>query len=68
MQADDEKLLTRAEVEARFGYPTKRYLELAAVKGNGPPYLKIGRNVRYRVGELKTWLEAKKVESTSQYA
>lgn len=66
MKLEDDRVLTRTEVEQRFGFPTKRFLELAAVKGDGPPFLKIGRSVRYRVGDIRTWLETKKVASTSQ--
>ena len=60
-----ERLLTRQEIEDHFGYPTKRFLEIAAVRGDGPPMLKIGRSVRYRVADLREWLDARRVTSTS---
>ena len=60
-----ERLLTRQEIENHFGYPTKRFLEIAAVRGDGPPMLKIGRSVRYRVADLREWLDARRVTSTS---
>ena len=69
MQYDEslspERLLTRQEIENPFGYPTKRFLEIAAVRGDGPPMLKIGRSVRYRVADLREWLDARRVSSTS---
>ena len=33
--------------------------------GKGPPYLKIGRTVRYRVSDLIDWMEANTRSSTS---
>lgn len=54
-------LLTRSEVQARYGIP-KRYLEIAAWRGDGPPMIKLGRRaVRYRVGDLRAWIEARRV-------
>ena len=43
----DDRLLSRPEVHTHFGL-TQRFLEVAAVKGNGPPFIKLGRSVRYR--------------------
>ena len=60
-----DKLLTRAEVEARFGL-TRRFLEVAAVKGNGPTMVRIGRGVRYRVQDVRDWIDARRVTSTSE--
>lgn len=61
----DDHILTRQEVENDFLFPTRRYLELAAVRGGGPPFLKIGRSVRYRRGDVRKWLEEHRIESTS---
>lgn len=66
MQENDaDKLLTRAEVEARFGL-SRRFLEVAAVKGDGPTMVRLGRAVRYRVQDVRLWIEARRVASTSQ--
>lgn len=59
-----DKLLTRAEVEMNFGL-SRRFLEVSAVRGDGPPMVKIGRSVRYRVADLRTWIDARRVNSTS---
>ena len=40
---------------------SEMYLRVARMKGGGPPYLKIGRAVRYDVRDLDKWLETKKV-------
>ncbi len=55
---EDEKdyLLTRQEVEARFGI-SKRFLELAPAMNKGPKAVRIGRSVRYRVGDIRDWIK-----------
>ena len=60
---DDDRLLTRREVEDRFGI-TKRFLEVAVMRGNGPPFVKVGRLVRYRASDLRAWIEAQTVRAT----
>ncbi len=41
-------------------------LEKMRVYGDGPPFVKLGRAVRYRVSDLETYLADRVVESTSQ--
>jgi predicted DNA-binding transcriptional regulator AlpA len=60
-----DRLLSRAEVEVSFGL-SRRFLEVSAVRGDGPPMVKIGRSVRYRAGDVRAWIEARRVTSTSQ--
>lgn len=60
-----DRLLTRAEVEVNFGL-SRRFLEVSAVRGDGPPMVRIGRSVRYRAADLRGWIEARRVNSTSQ--
>jgi predicted DNA-binding transcriptional regulator AlpA len=60
-----ERLMTRAEVQTHFGL-TQRFLEVSAVRGDGPPMVKIGRSVRYRVADLRDWIAARRVNSTSE--
>ena len=55
-----DRLLTRAEVQTYFGL-SQRYLEISATRGDGPPFFKIGRSVRYRVAELRSWIETQEV-------
>lgn len=40
---------------------SKMYLRISRMRGDGPPYLKIGRAVRYDVRDLDRWLESKRV-------
>lgn len=65
VQYDRDRLLTRAEVEQIFGIK-KRYLELAALSGSGPTMVKIGRSVRYRISDIRNWIDIRTVNSTSQ--
>ncbi|ARO13527.1 phenylglyoxylate:acceptor oxidoreductase [Ketogulonicigenium robustum] len=60
-----ELMLNRDEVHAHFGL-SRRFLEIAAVRGDGPAMVKIGRSVRYRVADVREWIEARRVLSTSQ--
>lgn len=57
-ELSSERLLSRKEVEEIFGFPTKRYLEIAAMGEEGPPIVRFGRTVRYRVSDLRTWIDA----------
>lgn len=66
-ETSEDRLLSRAEVHTQFGL-TQRYLEVSAVRGDGPPMIKIGRTVRYRVADLREWIDARKVVSTSEEA
>ena len=64
-QFTEDRLLSRSEVHTSFGL-SQRYLEVSAVRDDGPPFIKIGRSVRYRVGDLRQWIEARRVNSTSE--
>ena len=46
----------------RLGKPT---LERFRISGAGPVFLKLGGAVRYRKPDLDTWLESRRVRSTS---
>ncbi len=62
MQAElsGDRLLTRGEVQSHFGL-SQRFLEMSAVRGDGPPFFRIGRNVRYRVADLRAWIDSRRV-------
>lgn len=51
-----DRLMDRNEVEQRYGI-AKRFLEVAAVKGEGPAMVKIGRLVRYRASDIEAWID-----------
>lgn len=41
-------------------------LEKLRVNGGGPRYIKMGRAVRYRRGDLERWLDERAVSNTSE--
>jgi predicted DNA-binding transcriptional regulator AlpA len=41
-------------------------LEKKRVYGDGPPFIKMGRSVRYRLSDLEAWIAARVVNSTSE--
>jgi len=55
------RLLSRDEVEQEDGL-TRRWLELAAWRGDGPPMIRISRKmIRYRRSDLEDWLVERRV-------
>ena len=45
---------------------SKPTLERWRVSGNGPPFVKLGKAVRYRRSDLDEWLASRVVRSTSE--
>lgn len=43
-------------------------LQKERVRGDGPPFVKMGRLVRYRPGDVRAWVAARIVHSTSEAA
>jgi predicted DNA-binding transcriptional regulator AlpA len=57
-----DKLLTRDQVQAEFGL-SRRFLELSAWRGDGPPMIRIGRRaVRYKRRDILAWIDARRIE------
>ncbi len=53
------QLLTRDEVANYFGL-SRRWLEIAATRGRGPPIVRISpRMVRYRIADILDWIESR---------
>lgn len=44
---------------------SNRTMERKRVDGSGPPYVKLGKAVRYRVSDLDAWIQSRVVSSTS---
>ena len=62
-----QELLSRNDIEREYRGLTRRWLELAALDGKGPPMLKLSaRMVRYQRGAFEDWLRTRAVTSTSQ--
>lgn len=59
-----DRLLTQSEVAERLG-TSERFLEVHRVTGDGPPFVKVGRVVRYRPAAVAAWIEQRERISTS---
>ena len=64
-RTDDEALLTEVEA-ARLLCLSPRTLQAGRIRGTGPPYVKIGRNVRYRRRDVLRFIAEREVRSTSE--
>jgi predicted DNA-binding transcriptional regulator AlpA len=58
-------LLTVAQL-ARYLQISEDWLNAQRCKGTGPPYTKLGRNVRYLKSEVDAWLKVQSRRSTSE--
>lgn len=59
LDADMEKLLTTDEVAAALQLSTTQVRELRR-RGDGPPFSRIGRAIRYLREDVEAWVEAQK--------
>ena len=62
---DEDRLLSRDDVEGQFGL-SKRYLETLPL-GEGPRRIRIGRLVRYRVSDIRDWISEQYEESDAKH-
>ena len=61
------ELLSRDDIETEYKGITRRWLELAALGGGGPPMIRLSRRmIRYQRGAFEDWLAARTVFSTSE--
>jgi len=59
-----DPLLTTRNASAFLGL-SRRWLAKLRLTGDGPPFIKLGRQVRYRLGDLEAWLNGQVRSSTS---
>ena len=64
LDSDDARLLTEHEV-ADLLAPSIKTLRNWRLSGYGPPHLKVGRLVRYRLSDVRAWLADCQRTSTS---
>lgn len=62
--SEDEKLLT-AQQAAGLLQLAPITLSVWRSSGKGPPYIKAGGSVRYKVKDLKTWLAERTIKPTA---
>jgi predicted DNA-binding transcriptional regulator AlpA len=60
-----ERLLTARDA-ANFLRLSESWLSKARMRGDGPPYVKIGRSVRYGEGALIQWMKSHIRQSTNE--
>jgi len=60
----DDPLLTPHDA-ARFLALSRSWLAKLRMTGEGPAYVKLGRQVRYRLSDLQAWTERAVCQSTS---
>ena len=60
-----ERLLT-AKDAANLLRLSESWLAKARMRGDGPPYVKLGRAIRYREGALLQWLRSRQRLSTNE--
>lgn len=58
--ADPDRLLTQDELRALLGGISDRTLRKWAADGNGPPAIRLGKHIRYRVGDYRDWLASRR--------
>jgi hypothetical protein len=59
-------LLTQQQAADYLGGLSIRTLEKWRVTGEGPPYVKMGRRVLYRLEDLVAWINSRRRTSTSE--
>jgi predicted DNA-binding transcriptional regulator AlpA len=65
--ADQNQRLLTAKEAAKSLRLSVSWLAKARMRGDGPPYVKLGRAVRYGEGGLADWLKSRARSSTSQF-
>jgi predicted DNA-binding transcriptional regulator AlpA len=60
-----EKLLTDRDLERLTGRKRSCW-QKDRVTGDGPPFIRLGRLIRYRAGDIRTWLDERVRRSTSE--
>jgi excisionase family DNA binding protein len=59
-------LLTAKEAAERLKVSLS-WLAKARMRGDGPPFIKVGRSIRYSEAALLQWMKARQRLSTSEY-
>ena len=65
-RTDGEEPLWTTEQGARFCNESKSTWDKRRLAGEGPPFLKLGRSVRYRPSDVRDWMKSQLRRSTSQ--
>ncbi|GGC03145.1 helix-turn-helix transcriptional regulator [Cellulomonas carbonis] len=58
MSAHPGRLLTPTDLASRLGVPVRTIYAWRS-KGEGPTGLRVGKHLRFREGDVDTWIESK---------
>jgi len=61
---EDLRLIDESAASERLGMSV-HYLRTSRWRGDGPPFIKVGRAVRYSPADLEHWVESHRRTSTS---
>lgn len=64
-QSQIAPLLDERDVAVILGV-TRHALQAWRVRGGGPPFIKVGRCIRYRESDITKWLDSHTCANTSQ--
>lgn len=64
MEPEPVQLLDETAVASRLGVE-KKTLQAWRTRGDGPPFLKIGRLVKYHPDDVQAWTDSRRMRSTS---
>jgi len=59
-------MILKPNEAAAFLRLSPRTLDRLRVEGGGPRYLKLRRSIRYRQADLRSWLDRRSFDSTSE--
>jgi predicted DNA-binding transcriptional regulator AlpA len=63
---DPSQEYLKTKQAARYLGLSTQFLEIARHKGDGPPYLKMSKAVRYKRSDLDAWMEGFRQRHTSE--
>ena len=66
LAADEANCCSTPRDAANFLRLSLSWLAKARMRGDGPPYVKLGRAIRYREGALVQWMKSRPRLSTSE--
>ena len=61
MLDNTQKLLTSEETAKFLNLKNHRTLDAWRLRRQGPPYIKVGTSIRYRMDSLAAWIESRTV-------
>jgi hypothetical protein len=68
MSGDQSRKIVKEAEAALYIQMSRQFLRLSCMEGRrknrtpGPPFIRIGRAIRYDIGDLDAWLQARRVE------